>query len=129
MSSKSCILLVEDEVNLARFIELELQCEGYETAIAHDGQVGLRLALELHPDVIILDWMLPKLSGVDICQQLRALGNQVPVIVLTARDEDRDRTVALAAGTSDFIVKPFQIDDVLSSIRSQLERVWLPEHQ
>jgi DNA-binding response OmpR family regulator len=85
------ILLVEDEVKLARFIELELDSEGYQITVAHDGLTGLTLARELTLDLIILDWMLPHLNGLEICRRLRSTGSNVPVILLTAKDEVSDR--------------------------------------
>ena len=85
------ILLVEDEVKLARFIELELGSEGYRVSVAHDGMTGLSLARESQPDLAILDWMMPGLTGVELCRRLRATGIKVPVILLTARDEVGDR--------------------------------------
>jgi DNA-binding response OmpR family regulator len=83
------ILLVEDEVKLAKFIELELSSEGYQVSVAHDGMTGLTLARESSPELVVLDWMLPGLSGLEICRRLRSTGNKVPVILLTARIDSK----------------------------------------
>ncbi|MBV8886043.1 MAG: response regulator transcription factor [Chroococcidiopsidaceae cyanobacterium CP_BM_RX_35] len=116
------ILLVEDEVKLAKFIELELSYEGYRLSVAHDGLSGLTAIRESHPDLVILDWMLPGLSGVEICQRLRKTGNQVPIILLTARDEVGDRVTGLNAGADDYLVKPFSIEELLARVRAHLRR-------
>lgn len=116
------ILLVEDEVKLARFIELELKSEGYEIGVAHDGITGLAMARESPPDLAILDWMLPELSGLEICRRLRATGNSVPVIFITAKDEIGDRVAGLDAGADDYVVKPFSIEELIARIRAHLRR-------
>jgi DNA-binding response OmpR family regulator len=116
------ILLVEDEVKLARFIELELSSEGYKVSVAPDGMTGLTLARESSPDLAILDWMLPGLSGLELCRRLRATGNTVPVILLTAKDEVSDRVAGLDAGADDYVVKPFSIEELLARIRAHLRR-------
>jgi DNA-binding response OmpR family regulator len=116
------ILLVEDEVKLAKFIELELSSEGYQVSVAHDGMTGLTLARESSPELIVLDWMLPGLSGLEICRRLRSTGNKVPVILLTARDEVSDRVAGLDAGADDYVVKPFSIEELLARIRAHLRR-------
>ncbi len=116
------ILLVEDEIKLARFIELELSSEGYRVSVAHDGMSGLSLARESEPDLAILDWMLPGLTGVELCRRLRTTGNKVPVILLTARDEVADRITGLDAGADDYMIKPFSIEELLARIRAHLRR-------
>ncbi len=116
------ILLVEDEVKLARFIELELTSEGYRISIAHDGMTGLTLARESAPELVILDWMLPGMTGVEICRRLRATGIKVPVILLTAKDEVGDRVAGLDAGADDYVVKPFSIEELLARVRAHLRR-------
>lgn len=116
------ILLVEDEVKLARFLELELGSEGYRLSVAHDGIEGLTLARETSPDVAILDWMLPGLTGVELCRRLRATGNKIPIILLTAKDEVGDRVAGLDAGADDYLVKPFSIEELLARIRALLRR-------
>jgi DNA-binding response OmpR family regulator len=116
------ILLVEDEVPLARFIELELKAEGYQISVAHDGIAGLTLARESTPDLAILDWMLPGLTGLELCRRLRATGSKIPVILLTAKDEVSDRVAGLDAGADDYVVKPFSIEELLARIRAHLRR-------
>jgi DNA-binding response OmpR family regulator len=116
------ILLVEDEVKLARFIELELGSEGYRVSVAHDGMTGLSLVRESEPDLAILDWMLPGLTGVELCRRMRSTGIKIPVILLTARDEVGDRVIGLDAGADDYLVKPFSIEELLARIRAHLRR-------
>ncbi len=116
------ILVVEDEVKLARFIELELTSEGYQIALAHDGMTGLAILRESSPDLAILDWMLPGLSGLEICRRLRATGNSIPIILLTAKDEIGDRVAGLDAGADDYVIKPFSIEELLARIRAHLRR-------
>jgi DNA-binding response OmpR family regulator len=116
------ILLVEDEVKLARFIELELESEGYRVSVAHDGMSGLALARESQPDLAILDWMMPGLTGVELCRRLRSTGIKIPVILLTAKDEVGDRVAGLDAGADDYLVKPFSIEELLARIRAHLRR-------
>jgi DNA-binding response OmpR family regulator len=116
------ILLVEDEVKLARFVELELSSEGYKVSIAHDGMKGLMLARDLSPDLVVLDWMLPGLTGVELCRSLRSTDNKMPVILLTAKDEVSDRATGLDAGANDYMVKPFNIEELLARICLHLRR-------
>ncbi len=116
------ILVVEDEVKLARFIELELSYEGYQVSVTHDGLSGLTAAREEHPDLVVLDWMLPGLSGLEICRRLRATGDKVPIILLTAKDEINDRVVGLDAGADDYLIKPFSIEELLARVRAHLRR-------
>jgi DNA-binding response OmpR family regulator len=116
------ILLVEDEIKLARFIELELESEGYRVTVAHDGMSGLSLARESEPDLAILDWMMPGLTGVELCRRLRSTGIKIPVILLTAKDEVGDRVTGLDAGADDYLVKPFSLEELLARIRAHLRR-------
>ncbi|HEY9861963.1 MAG TPA: response regulator transcription factor [Candidatus Obscuribacterales bacterium] len=117
------ILVIEDEVKLARFIELELSYEGYQVSLAHDGFNGLTTARDAKPDLIILDWMLPGLSGLEVCRRLRTTGDKVPVVLLTAKDEVSDRVAGLDAGADDYVVKPFSIEELLARVRAHLRRV------
>lgn len=116
------ILLVEDEERLARFIELELSSEGYNINVAHDGLTGLTMAREAPPDLLILDWMMPGMTGLEVCRRLRATGSKVPVILLTAKDEVSDRVAGLDAGADDYVVKPFSIEELLARVRAHLRR-------
>ena len=114
------ILVVEDEDKLARLVELELQYEGYEVIVALDGLAGLSAAREKQPDLIVLDWMLPGMSGIEVCRRLRETGDRVPIVMLTAKDEVRDRVEGLDAGADDYIVKPFSIEELLARVRARL---------
>ncbi|WP_414519880.1 response regulator transcription factor [Nostoc sp. PCC 9305] len=116
------ILLIEDEVKLARFIELELNYEGYQVSIAYDGLTALTAARELHLDLVILDWMLPGLSGSEICSRLRNIAEKVPIILLTVKDEVSDRIAGLDAGADDYLVKPFSVDELLARVSAHLRR-------
>ncbi|MFP4133901.1 MAG: response regulator transcription factor [Halothece sp.] len=116
------ILIVEDEAKLAQFIGLELKYEGYEVTTTHDGFEGLTQARELNPDLLILDWMLPGISGLEICRRLRQTGSMVPVILLTAKDEISDRVEGLDAGADDYVVKPFSIEELFARVRAHLRR-------
>jgi len=116
------ILLVEDEKHIARFVELELQHEGYEVKTAFDGREGLSLAKSENFDVLLLDVMLPSINGIEICRRIRTQ-SQVPIILLTARDAVMDRVAGLDAGADDYIVKPFAIEELLARIRTILRRV------
>ncbi|CCQ51480.1 response regulator transcription factor [Crocosphaera watsonii] len=116
------ILLVEDEAKLAQFIELELKYEGYNVTVVNDGLSGLSNARERDPDLILLDWMLPGMSGVDICKRLRQTRNNVPIILLTAKDDIGDRVAGLDAGADDYIVKPFNLEELLARVRANLRR-------
>ncbi|MEH2327989.1 response regulator transcription factor [Nostoc sp.] len=116
------ILLIEDEVKLARFVELELNYEGYQVSIAYDGLTALTAARELHLDLVILDWMLPGLSGLEICSRLRSIAEKVPIILLTVKDEVSDRIAGLDAGADDYLVKPFSVDELLARVGAHLRR-------
>ena len=116
------IILVEDEVKLAQFLEMELSSEGYNVSVANDGIAGLMLVRESTPDLAILDWMLPGLSGVELCRRLRATGSKIPIILLTAKDEVNSRVTGLDAGADDYVIKPFSIEELLARIRAHLRR-------
>jgi len=114
------ILMVEDEANLAQFVQLELTYEGYEVSVAHDGLSGLMAAREQAPDLIILDWMMPGLSGVEVCRRLRQTGSNIPIILLTAKDDISDRVEGLDAGANDYVIKPFSIEELMARVRAHL---------
>jgi two-component system OmpR family response regulator len=116
------ILIVEDEAKLAQFVQLELSYEGYEVTVANDGLSGLMAARDQAPDLIILDWMMPGLTGVEVCRRLRQTGTATPVILLTAKDEVSDRVEGLDAGADDYVVKPFSIEELLARVRAHLRR-------
>jgi DNA-binding response OmpR family regulator len=113
------ILLVEDEEKLARMVEMELKYEGYEVEKALDGRKGLELALNGTCDLVLLDIMLPQLSGMEVLRRLRR-ESQVPVIMLTARDSVVDKVAGLDSGADDYITKPFAIEELLARIRAAL---------
>lgn len=115
------ILLIEDERNLSRFIELELRHESFEVAVAFDGEVGLHLAAVEDWDVILLDLMLPGLDGMEVCRRIRLL-KKTPIIMLTARDSVTDRVAGLDCGADDYMLKPFAIEELLARIRVILRR-------
>jgi DNA-binding response OmpR family regulator len=117
------ILLVEDDPKLAEFVEAELNLEGYRVTVAANGMDGLNLAREVQPDLLILDWMLPSMSGLDVCIRLRSTGVQAPVIMLTAKDEIPDRVAGLNAGADDYVTKPFSIEELLARVKAHLRRV------
>jgi len=116
------ILLLEDDVKLARLMASELGLEGYRVTVANNGLEGLGLAREIQPDLLILDWMMPGLSGLDVCLRLRTTGLQVPIILLTAKDEIPDRVAGLNAGADDYVTKPFSLEELLARVRAHLRR-------
>ena len=116
------ILIVEDEEKIARFVELELVHEGYEVIKAFDGRTGLDLALSEHADLIVLDVMLPRLNGLEVLRRIRKEGNNVPILLLTARDAVMDKVSGLDAGADYYITKPFAIEELLARIRVALKR-------
>ncbi|MGF1472697.1 MAG: response regulator transcription factor [Rubrobacteraceae bacterium] len=118
------ILIVEDEQKLARLISRVLNEEGYAPETAHDGREGLSLALSEDYDLLILDWMLPDRSGVQILRALRAAEIGVPVLMLTARDQIEDRVEGLDAGADDYLPKPFAFPELLARVRALTRRSW-----
>ncbi|MFA5881607.1 MAG: response regulator transcription factor [Eubacteriales bacterium] len=115
------ILIIEDEVKIARFIELELKYEGYVVEQQHDGRSGLERAMSGHFDLIILDVMLPSLNGMEVLRRLRQ-SSETPVIMLTAKDEVTDKVMGLDIGADDYMTKPFAIEELLARIRTALKR-------
>jgi len=118
---KGRILVVEDEIKLARFLELELRHEGYEVLVAHDGREGLRAALEENVSLVVLDIMLPVLNGMEVCRRIRH-ASDIPVIMLTAKDDTMDKVMGLDLGADDYMTKPFAIEELLARIRAILKR-------
>ena len=118
---KERILIVEDEVKISRFLQLELQYEGYEIEQAYDGREGLNKALNEKYDLILLDIMLPKLNGMEVCRRIRQISD-IPIIMLTAKDETTDIVMGLDTGADDYITKPFAIEELLARIRVALKR-------
>ena len=122
------VLIVEDEENIASFINMELSQEGYETEMCNDGKEGLEKALEKDYDMIILDLMLPTINGLEVCRRLRKSKN-TPIIMLTARDNVMDKVSGLQMGADDYIVKPFAIEELLARIETILRRVNLSQNR
>jgi DNA-binding response OmpR family regulator len=118
------ILLVEDDPKLSEFIAAELSLEGYRVTVAIDGLEGLTIARDTQPDLIILDWMLPEISGLDVCMRLRKIGSRIPIIMLTAKDEIPDRVTGLNAGADDYLTKPFSIQELLARINARMRRMY-----
>ncbi len=115
------ILVVEDERRIARIIELELMHEGLSVVIATDGQTGERIALERDVDLILLDWMLPGMDGLQVCKSVRKVKN-TPIIILTAKDSTGDKVAGLDAGADDYITKPFETEELLARVRAALRK-------
>lgn len=110
------ILIVEDELKIARFLELELKHEGYVTETANDGRTGLEMALSGNHDLVILDIMLPQMNGIEVCRRVRN-AKDVPIIMLTARDDTMDKVIGLDMGADDYMTKPFAIEELLARMR------------
>jgi DNA-binding response OmpR family regulator len=116
------ILLVEDAADLAQVIVRELEAAGYETLHAADGLTALELHARHQPDLVILDWMLPKLDGLDVLRQMRK-DSAIPVLMLTARDEEADRVIGLEVGADDYLTKPFGMRELMARVRALLRRI------
>src|SRR5688572_26169504 len=116
------ILIVEDEPDIVRGLELNLRAEGYDIVSAATGPAGLQAALRDAPDLVLLDIMLPGMSGLDVCRELRAQRFDRPIIMLTARSAEVDRVVGLEIGADDYVTKPFGIRELLARIRVRLRR-------
>ncbi len=116
------ILLVEDAAGLAQVIVRELEAAGYRTLHAADGVAALKLHARHHPDLVILDWMLPKLDGLEVLRQIRQ-SSAIPVLMLTARDEEADRVIGLEVGADDYLTKPFGMRELLARVRALLRRI------
>lgn len=119
------VLVVEDEDALATLLHYNLDKEGYRVAVAGDGEEALTLASERAPDLVILDWMLPKVSGIEVCRRLRgrAETRNVPIIMLTARGEESDRIRGLDTGADDYVVKPFSMVELTARVRAVMRRI------
>lgn len=116
------ILVVEDDPSIQRGLELNLQVEGYSVITASDGEEGLRHALERRPDVILLDVMLPKLSGYDVCRQVRKQGLTMPIIMVTAKTQEIDKIMGLELGADDYVTKPFSVAEVVARVNAAVRR-------
>jgi DNA-binding response OmpR family regulator len=116
------ILLIEDAPDLARVIRRELEAAGYRVLQAEDGLTGLRLQASQKPDLVILDWMLPRLDGLEVLRQIRQ-ASAVPVLMLTARGEEADRVIGLEVGADDYLTKPFSMRELIARVRALLRRI------
>ena len=116
------ILIVEDEKNIVDILSYNLNKEGYTTLEAYDGDAGLQLALEQDPDLILLDLMLPRKNGFDVCRDIRAAGRTTPILMLTAREEETDKVLGLELGADDYITKPFSMRELLARVKANIRR-------
>ena len=119
---KRTVLIVEDERAIVEILKFNLKREGYETLEALDGETGLNLGRTADPDLILLDVMLPKMNGFDICHTLREEGITVPIIMLTAREEETDKVFGLEAGADDYMTKPFSMRELLARVKANIRR-------
>ncbi len=124
MTSAQKILIVEDEQDLAELVAMQLERAGYAPHQAHDGRTGLRMAAEIQPDLVLLDVMLPELTGIEVAQRLRVdpATSDIPIIMLTARAAETDEVTGLSAGADDYITKPFSLSVLLARIETVLRR-------
>jgi len=124
---RKTILIIEDEKNIVDILNYNLMRENYATIEAYDGKTGLQLALEQDPDLILLDLMLPKMNGFDVCRALRQAGRSTPVIMLTAREEESDKVLGLELGADDYITKPFSMRELLARVKANIRRSSMAE--
>lgn len=120
------ILVVEDEKPMLLGLVDSLYLEGFNVVTAEDGREGLRKALEVKPDAVILDIMLPKLSGIEVCRALRVKDTQVPILVLSARGQESDKVLALGLGADDYVTKPFSVSELIARVRALVRRASAP---
>ena len=120
--AQKTILIVEDEKNIVDILRFNLQRAGYQTLEAYDGEDGLAQAVSANPDLILLDVMLPKKNGFDVCRALRDQGSSVPVIILTAREEEADKVSGLEIGADDYITKPFSMRELIARVGANIRR-------
>ena len=122
MQEKKTVLIVEDEKSIVDIVRFNLEKEGYAVLTAYDGEAGLNAALESRPDLILLDVMLPKMIGFDVCRILRERGDNVPVIMLTAREGEADKVLGLEIGADDYITKPFSMKELMARVKANIRR-------
>jgi two-component system response regulator MprA len=115
------ILVIDDDQNIVSFLRRALSYSGYQVEVARDGEAGLSRALQVSPDLVVLDIMMPGLDGYEVCRRLRA-GGEVPILMLTAKDEVADRVRGLDVGADDYLVKPFAVEELQARIRALLRR-------
>jgi len=117
------ILIIEDEPDMADGLKDNFEFEGYNVIVTHDGESGLAMALSHTPDLILLDIMLPKKSGLDVCRELRMRKSKIPIIMLTAKGQEIDKVLGLELGADDYITKPFSVRELLARVKAVLRRV------
>jgi two-component system response regulator MprA len=122
------ILIIEDDPAILKVLQRGLAYEGYTVDVSTDGRTGLNLAHDHHPDLVILDWMLPGMDGLEVCRRLRLQGG-LPILMLTAKDTIQDRVQGLDAGADDYIVKPFNLDELTARIRALFRRTQVERNQ
>ncbi|MCX4370259.1 MAG: response regulator [Dysosmobacter sp.] len=122
MAEEKTVLIVEDEKNIVDILRFNLERKGYRTLEAYDGEEGLRKARTEKPDLILLDIMLPKMIGFDVCSALRKEGDNVPILLLTAREEEDDKVRGLETGADDYITKPFSMREVIARVEANIRR-------
>ena len=120
---RKSVLIVEDEQSIVDILSFILTKEGYDTLEAPDGPTGLQLALEQNPDLVLLDLMLPGMNGFEVCEKIRAAGCAVPIVMLTAREEEDDKVRGLELGADDYITKPFKNRELIARVRANIRRV------
>jgi len=116
------VLIVEDEQNIVDILAFNLSRDGYDTIEAYDGATGLQLALENNPDLILLDLMLPGMNGFEVCRRVRESGSSIPILMLTAREEEADKVMGLELGADDYITKPFSMRELLARVKANIRR-------
>ncbi|MDP0929312.1 phosphate regulon transcriptional regulator PhoB [Paracoccus onubensis] len=123
-SQAPCVLVVEDEGAQREVLQYNLEAEGFEVVVADNGEDALLLVLEEQPDLMVLDWMLPKVSGIEVCRQVKAdpATRGIPIIMLSARSEETDRVRGLETGADDYVVKPYSVVELMARLRTQLRR-------
>ena len=122
MEQKRTVLIVEDEKSIVDILRFNLEKEGYAVLTAYDGESGLEQAISGGADLILLDVMLPKMNGFDVCRRLREGGSSVPVIILTAREEEADKVLGLEIGADDYITKPFSMRELMARVKANIRR-------
>ena len=122
MDRKKTVLIVEDEKSIVDILRFNLEKDDYAVETAYDGEAGLRLAVEKNPDLVLLDLMLPKMNGFDVCRRLREKGSNVPIIILTAREEEGDKVQGLELGADDYITKPFSMRELMARVKANIRR-------
>ena len=119
------VLVAEDEESLAQLLKYNLEKEGYRVSLARDGEEALIVAEEARPDLLVLDWMLPKVPGIEVCRRIRGRSHvrNTPIVMITARGDEADRTRGLDIGADDYVVKPFYMSELLARLRAVMRRI------